>query len=52
MGDSDKWIKWAKGERERYKEMLARAETGKFRTSAVDGSGHWKDNTHEHIAAL
>ena len=52
MSGDDKWIKWAKDERERHKGLLALAETGKFRTSEVDGSGHWKDSTHEHIARL
>jgi hypothetical protein len=49
---NDKWIKWARDQRDEYKRLLALAETGKFRTSEVDGSGHWKDNTHEHIARI
>lgn len=48
----DRWIEWARDERERYKRLLALAEFGKFKTSEVDGSGHWKDNTHEHIARI
>jgi hypothetical protein len=52
MSDDDKWIKWAKDERERHKKLLALAESGKFKTSTVDGSGHWKDNTFEQIAIL
>jgi hypothetical protein len=50
--DTDKWLKWARDERERYKKLLERAQSGKFRTSEIDGSGVSKDNTHEHIAHL
>ena len=52
MIDTDRWVKWASGQREQYKRLLARAESGKYRTSDVDGSGHWTDNTHEYVAQL
>lgn len=49
---NEKWLKWARDQREEYKRLLAQAESGKWKTSKVDGSGHWKDNTHEHIAQI
>jgi hypothetical protein len=49
--DFDKWLKWARDERERYKSMLERAEAGCFKISEMDGYGTWKDNTHQHIVA-
>ena len=52
MSDTEKWIKWARDQRAEYERLLALAETGKFKTSEVDGSGLWKDNTQEHVARI
>jgi len=49
---NEKWIRWARSQRAEYERLLALAVSGKFKTSEVDGSGHWKDNTHEHIARI
>ena len=50
--DDDKWIEWARAERERYRRYLALAKAGKFRTSEVDDSGQWKDSTADYIRHL
>ena len=52
MEKIDKWVKWARDQRDQYKNQLANAKAGKFRTSEDNGSGKWKDTTHEHIAYL
>jgi hypothetical protein len=49
---NEKWIEWARDQREQYKKWLALAESGRFKTSEIEGSGIWKDNTHEYIARL
>jgi hypothetical protein len=47
-----KWIEWARDQRAQYKKWLANAESGRFKTQEMDGSGNLKDNTHEYIARL
>lgn len=49
---NEKWVKWARDQRDEYERLLALAETGKFRTSEVDSAGRWKDNTRDHIARI
>ena len=49
---NEKWIKWAHGQIDQYKKYLANAESGRFKTSEIDGSGNVKDNTPEYIARL
>jgi hypothetical protein len=50
---NEKWIKWARDQREQYKKYLALAESGRFKTQERnDGSGILTDNTPEYIARL
>jgi hypothetical protein len=50
---NEKWIEWARDQREQYKKWLARAESGLFKTSErEEDAGILKDTTHEYIARL
>jgi hypothetical protein len=49
---NEKWIEWARDQREQYKKFLARAESGKFKTSEIEGQGIVRDTTYEYIAHL
>jgi len=52
MEKVDKWVEWARVQRDQLQRQLDDAQAGNFRVAEKDGVGKWNDVTNEHIARL